>query len=475
MTLYQLSELTEGCPAPLNIHASTVKQAIAAHNVLVVLDDDPTGTQSVAHLPVLTRWEQEDFAWALAQDTPAIYVMTNSRSLDPDQAAAINVSVAEAAYAAAEAARKRPIFASRSDSTLRGHFPLEPDTLAGVVEKHEGPVDGYIIVPAFGDAGRITVDSVHYAGNAATGFQPVGETEFARDATFGYSASRLPEWVEEKTTGAVPASDVLRITLHTIRSDANAIAEKLLQATHRQPIVADIVDEHDLRALSLGILQAERMGKRFIYRVGPPFVRARIGQDIPEVLNAETIAASRHVPATVPGGLIVVGSHVPTTTRQLNHLLQASSPAVIELDVRSVLADDSERYLDHLHAQLLQAIRKDNVVFHTSRELVTGATGEESLSIARKVSQALVSAVNRIVHEVTPRFVVAKGGITSSDVASQGLEMTKAMVIGPMQPGIISLWSTAEGPAAGVPYIVFAGNVGTDSSLADVVSTLSQD
>ncbi|MEY6455025.1 hypothetical protein O7691_02485 [Corynebacterium pseudotuberculosis] len=171
----------------------------------------------------------------------------------------------------------------------------------------------------------------------------------------------------------------------------------------------------------------------------------------------------------------MVGSHVPTTTRQLNHLLKHSSPSVIELDVRAVLAENSQRYLDSLHTQLVQAIRQGNVVFHTSRELVTGVSGEESLSIARKVSQALVTAVNRIVHEVTPRFVVAKGGITSSDVASQGLEMTKAMVIGPMQPGIISLWSTAEGPAAGVPYIVFAGNVGTDSSLTDVVSVLSQD
>ncbi|ALU20763.1 hypothetical protein AN398_00775 [Corynebacterium pseudotuberculosis] len=475
MTLYQLSELTEGFPAPLDIPASAVQQAMAADTVLIVLDDDPTGTQSAANLPALTRWKQEDLAWALSQNTPAVYVMTNSRSLDPDQAAAINVSVAEAAYAAARDAGKRPIFVSRSDSTLRGHFPLEPDALAGVVEKQEGPIDGYIIVPAFGDAGRITIDSVHYAGNAATGFQPVGETEFAHDATFGYSSSRLTEWVEEKTQGDVAATDVLCIKLRTIRSTSNDIAAELLHAAHRQPIVVDIVDEYDLRALALGILQAERMGKRFIYRVGPPFVRARIGQKTPKVLSPETIAASRHLPATVAGGLIVVGSHVPTTTQQLNHLLKHSSPSVIELDVRAVLAENSQRYLDSLHTQLVQAIRQGNVVFHTSRELVTGVSGEESLSIARKVSQALVTAVNRIVHEVTPRFVVAKGGITSSDVASQGLEMTKAMVIGPMQPGIISLWSTAEGPAAGVPYIVFAGNVGTDSSLTDVVSVLSQD
>ncbi|ATQ80463.1 Hypothetical protein CpPa08_0150 [Corynebacterium pseudotuberculosis] len=475
MTLYQLSELTEGFPAPLDIPASAVQQAMAADTVLIVLNDDPTGTQSVANLPALTRWKQEDLAWALSQNTPAVYVMTNSRSLDPDQAAAINVSVAEAAYAAARDAGKRPIFVSRSDSTLRGHFPLEPDALAGVVEKQEGPIDGYIIVPAFGDAGRITIDSVHYAGNAATGFQPVGETEFAHDTTFGYSSSRLTEWVEEKTQGDVAATDVICIKLRTIRSTSNDIAAELLHAAHRQPIVVDIVDEYDLRALALGILQAERMGKRFIYRVGPPFVRARIGQKPPRC-SVQKQSQPRVIspPPWRAGSSWSVHMFLLPRGNSIN-LLKHSSPSVIELDVRAVLAENSQRYLDSLHTQLVQAIRQGNVVFHTSRELVTGVSGEESLSIARKVSQALVTAVNRIVHEVTPRFVVAKGGITSSDVASQGLEMTKAMVIGPMQPGIISLWSTAEGPAAGVPYIVFAGNVGTDSSLTDVVSVLSQD
>nr|WP_231105452.1 four-carbon acid sugar kinase family protein [Corynebacterium pseudotuberculosis] len=109
----------------------------------------------------------------------------------------------------------------------------------------------------------------------------MGETEFAHDATFGYSSSRLTEWVEEKTQGDVAATDVLCIKLRTIRSTSNDIAAELLHAAHRQPIVVDIVDEYDLRALALGILQAERMGKRFIYRVGPPFVRARIGQKPP--------------------------------------------------------------------------------------------------------------------------------------------------------------------------------------------------
>lgn len=479
MTFHPIEELLKEFPAPVTIPASDVAAAAAKDTttVLIVLDDDPTGTQSVADLPVLTRWEASDFAWALAHNAPAIYVMTNSRSLDPADARAINISVAEAAYAAARESGKKPIFVSRSDSTLRGHFPLEPDTLADAVDRLEdtpGSIDGYIIVPAFGDAGRITIGGIHYAGNINTGFQPVGETEFAKDATFGYSSSALPEWVEEKTHGAVTAEQVLTLDLSLIRQGTDGIAQALATASNRQPIVADIVTEDDLRALSLGILAAEAAGKRFIYRVGPPFVRARIGQGVPDVVTAARIEATRHQPATVVGGLIVVGSHVPTTTRQLNRLLESSAPTVVELEVRKVLGDNAAQYLEALSQEITRALASGNVVFHTSRELVTGATGEESLAISRRVSEALVGTVNAVVHTVTPRFVIAKGGITSSDIASKGLEMTRATVIGPMQPGIISLWSTAEGPAAGVPYIVFAGNVGTDDSLAEVVATLSE-
>ncbi|NKX51898.1 hypothetical protein HER39_15260, partial [Arthrobacter deserti] len=48
-----------------------------------------------------------------------------------------------------------------------------------------------------------------------------------------------------------------------------------------------------------------------------------------------------------------------------------------------------------------------------------------------------------------------------------------AIVRGPMLPGVVSLWEPVEGPAQGIPYVVFAGNVGNDQSLLDVVRTLS--
>ncbi|PFG27867.1 Uncharacterized protein conserved in bacteria [Corynebacterium renale] len=469
-----LEELTAGYPDPVDVAAADVRAAAGrdAEPIFIVLDDDPTGTQSVADLPVLTRWQPEDLAWAFEQGKPAIYVMTNSRSLAPEDAEQINKDVAAAAYAAAEQRGIRVAFVSRSDSTLRGHFPLEPYTLADMAAQHGQDTDGIVIVPAFGDAGRITVGGVHYAGGAG-GYTPVGETEFAQDATFGFASSNLAEWVEEKTGGDVPADRVLHLDLATVRAGADAIAAALAGVADRQPVTVDIVTEEDLRLLSLGLIKAEESGKTFIYRVGPPFVRARIGQEIPEPLTAQAVAESRTTEPTVPGGLIVVGSHVPTTTRQLGALLDAELAEVVELDVARAL-DEGDSYLDSLAKTVQEKLAGGNVVVHTSRTLITGADKQESLAIARRVSQAVVDVVNATAHALTPRFVIAKGGITSSDVASKGLEMGHATVIGPMQPGIISLWRLDDGPAAGVPYIVFAGNVGNDKSLVEVTATLSK-
>lgn len=461
--MYTLEELTAGYPPPVAVAAEDVPRT---DTVLIVLDDDPTGTQSVEKLPVLTAWEESDLDWALSQGAPAIYVMTNSRSLSPEDARTINIDVARAALAAAAKRDVNIAFVSRSDSTLRGHYPLEPDTLADTIGEE---IDGYLIVPAFGDAGRITVGGVHYAGSEQAGFQKVEDTEFAQDATFGYNHSRIADWVEEKTGGAVPADTVIELTLDTIRQGAQAIAAVLQQASRRTPIAADIVNEDDLRLLSQGVIAAEAAGKRFIYRVGPPFVRARIGQDVPEPVSVE----GRECSEGVNGGLIVIGSHVPTTTRQLARLKAVNDAPVVELDVHRVLGAQRDAYLAELADTIEQYLTEGNVIFHTSRELVKTADPEESLAIARSVSDALVNVVNTVVHRVTPAFVIAKGGITSSDVASKGLEMTRAMVVGPMQPGIISMWSPIDGPAAGVPYIVFAGNVGTDDSLAEVVESLS--
>jgi uncharacterized protein YgbK (DUF1537 family) len=483
-------------PAEVQIPAELVANAVAASSaasprVLVVLDDDPTGTQSVADLPVLTSWDAADFTWAFdhireRQTKPAVYVLTNTRSLDPAEAAARNEEIVRNALAAAGDALRLG-FVSRSDSTLRGHYPLEPDVIAATVAAVSGEAtDGVVIVPAFPDAGRVTIGGVHYmrgTGEHTGTLIPVAETEFARDATFGYANSEMAKYVEEKSQGRFAADSVIVLDLNIIRAagpdgdplaSAKAIADAIEPAAHSTPIVADIVTENDFRALALGLEEAERRGKKLLYRVGPPFVRGRIGQDIRPALSGEEAYAG-NTPSTA-GGLIVVGSHVGVTTRQLNDLTEKHSAArIVEIDVERLLAAENlaDAYIGTVVSDVVDALREGDVIVHTSRLLIKTGDAAESLRIARTVSAAVVAVVNRTLKTFPPRFVIAKGGITSSDVAAHGLEIRHAIVRGPMLPGIVSLWEPVDGPAQGIPYIVFAGNVGDDESLTQVTRKLS--
>ena len=442
---------------------------------VVVLDDDPTGTQSVQHLPVLTRWSVDDLTWALEQDAPAVYVLTNTRSLAPADAAARTREVVVAATTAADRLGRSLEFVSRSDSTLRGHFPLETDVIADTLADLGRPrPDGVLIVPAFPDAGRVTIDSTHFLRDDGR-LVPIGETEFARDASFGYRSSELGDWVEEKTAGRWISAEVLRITLPTIRSGPDAVATLLRTATGGCPVVVDAEVDDDLRNLALALDLVADEGVGFVARVGPPFVRARIGQAVATPLTASDLTAADRTAADRGGGLIVVGSHVGLTSRQLERL-RAGQPQLpsIELDVPVVGSAARDAHVAAVAIEVIAALAAGDVVLHTSRALVVSSDADASLAVSRGVSAAVCEVVRRAVAAHPPAFVIAKGGITSSDVATDGLGIGRAMVRGPMLPGIVSLWEAVDGPAAGMPYVVFPGNVGDDDDLLHVMTTFIQ-
>ncbi|MGX1471723.1 UNVERIFIED_CONTAM: uncharacterized protein YgbK (DUF1537 family) [Streptomyces canus] len=456
----------EGLPPVHEVSAAEVAARISGGPRLVVLDDDPTGTQTVADVPVLTSWTVDDLRWALRKDSTVFFVLTNTRSLPPEDAAARNREVVRALRTASAAEGTGYVLASRGDSTLRGHFPLETDVLT----KELGTVDGVVLVPAYIEAGRLTVNAHHWK-RTADGLLPVAESEFARDATFGYRSSSLPEWVEERTGGRVPADEVLRVTLDDLRGGGPAHTARLLSSLRGgRAAVVDAVCDDDLRVLALALAQAEENGTRLVYRVGPSFVRARAGQAARAPL---TPAELRPLRGDAPHGLIVVGSHVALTTRQLDRLRERGGIAEYELDV-ALLLDEERRdgHIAEVAAAAAGALDSADAVIRTSRVLVTGADADDSLAISRRVSAALVEVVRQVNATRRPAFVVAKGGITSSDTATHGLEIRRAWARGTLLPGIVSLWEPVDGPAAGIPYIVFAGNVGGPDALADALELL---
>ncbi|MFC7343991.1 four-carbon acid sugar kinase family protein [Saccharopolyspora griseoalba] len=465
-----VEQLLTGLPAVRAVDPAEAADRVAGGPCLVVLDDDPTGTQTVADLPVLTTWSVDDLRWALTRPGNAFFVLTNTRSLSVADAEARNREVIDALAQAAEAEQVDFVVASRSDSTLRGHFPRETDVLAEELARRGKPVDGVVIVPAFPSAGRFTIDSVHWA-RTADGMLPAGRTEFAEDATFGYRSSDLREWVEEKTGGRAAADQVLPVTLADLREGGpERVAELLGTARDRQPVVVDAAGDDDLRVLALALLRAEEAGKRLLYRVGPAFVRSRAGQAGSPPLDVEALRA---MGAADGHGLIAVGSHVGLTTGQLDGLRELGGITELELDVAALLEPSArDDHVAEVSRAAAEAMSGADVVIRTSRTPVTGSDPDASLAIARAVSAGLVDTVRATVRAHRPAFVVAKGGITSSDIATDGLDVRRAVVRGTMLPGIVSLWEPVSGEFAGVPYVVFPGNVGDRGSLAEVVSSL---
>ena len=435
---------------------------------LAVLDDDPTGTQTVHGVPVLTTWSVDDLRWALEQPSSTFYVLTNSRSFPEDQAAGMNREISTNLAAAAEQTGTGLAIVSRGDSTLRGHFPAETDALE---EGLAADFDGVVLCPCYLEAGRLTVDDIHWVRRGER-LVPAGETEFARDASFGYSASNLAAWVEEKTNGSVPASEVASVGLSEIREGGpGRVAEVLLGVSGGKPVVVNAASYADLEVFVLGLLDAEEKGRRFLYRTGPSFVRVRGGISEKGPLGAEELYGRR---PRRGHGLVLVGSHVEMTTRQLELALALDGVRSVELSVPRLL-DGGERdgELDRVVSEVNGGLIEAEVVVYTSREVVHGgATGFE---IGVSVSDALVEVMRRVDRGLPLAFVVAKGGITSSDVGTRGLGVRRAEVAGQMLPGIISVWILPDDSAfPGLPYVIFAGNVGEEDSLARVIEILRE-
>jgi uncharacterized protein YgbK (DUF1537 family) len=438
---------------------------------VVVLDDDPTGTQTVHDVPVVTGWTADDLRWALDQGTTTVYVLTNTRSMAEAQAAEVNREAVANLLTAARALGVEVSVVSRGDSTLRGHFAAEVAAVTDALRAGGERVDGVLFCPAYPEAGRVTVNDEHWIAEDGV-LTPVSASHYATDATFAFGTSNLPAYVEERTAGAVRAADVVSIGLEDIRlGGPERVAELLGGLRDARVAVANALDHGDLETLAAGVVLAEEAGHRFVYRTGPSFVRARgaIAQRAP--LTPEEVYGYAQRDGR---GLVVVGSHVELTTRQVERLEAAGGVARIELDVRSVLDPQRlQQVVDDVASRVLRALAERDVLLVTSRELVRGGSGEASLAIARAVSHALVAVVGQVVQNRELRFLLAKGGITSSDVFTHGLLARRARVLGSLLPGMVSVWQAEDGVDPGLPYVVFAGNVGAEDDLRHAVQVLS--
>jgi uncharacterized protein YgbK (DUF1537 family) len=476
-----LADHPAAIPDDPGLRASIRELRAADGRLLGVLDDDPTGSQAVHDVQVVTVLDEaayEDAFAAAAGGAATCFVLTNSRSLPEQQAAALTADAARGLLAAARA----PVdLVSRSDSTLRGHVIGEPGALADVLREVTGAgPDGVLFIPAFIEAGRLTIDDIHWARGDA-GMVPVGETEFARDRVFGYTASNLREFLAAKSGGAFGADAVASISLTDIRTGGIPRIREVLAGTRDGSwIVVNATEYSDLETVAKAVLLAERSGQSFVFRTGPSFVRALGGLEPRAPLRGRDLAPardhSRHGSSS-GHGLIVVGSHVGQSTRQLGVLLAKRVLTPVQLDAAEVIGSAPD-VVRKTADRVIAALRMADVVLYTSRDVVRGNPAGpghmDDLAVARAVSAALATTV-RLALAAEPAWIIAKGGITSHDVAVYGLGIRRAEVAGQLFPGLISVFRPADAApeAIGMPYVVFPGNVGGVDALAQAVTLMN--
>ena len=398
---------------------------------LVVLDDDPTGIQTVHGCLLITQWDEESVRLAFEDDVPFFYILTNTRAMTREEAAKVTREAMEMVIHVNKDYGYRLIVVSRSDSCLRGHFPLETDVIRDCLVRHGVTVAPKTpFCPAFIEAGRVTIDGVHYMKDGDM-LIPVSETEFSQDNVFAYHTSVLHDYIREK--GANP--------------DDYEIVSAQSYEELREWWEASEYSENSENSDAIVIRSSSSLPKAI---AGIP--------DIPLLDHSILRLTSNISHHTTP--LFIVGSHVRKTTRQLGCLLATEGTCGIELDVQRIL-DDAETLMRETQQVIRQVVDEHlTPVVYTSRQEIRLEDANQRQHLGQQVSDFLVDIVRQLSY--TPSYLVAKGGITSHDILTHGLNIKSARVLGQIVNSVPCIMTKD------FPYIIFPGNVGNEESLKEV-------
>ena len=436
---------------------------------VVVLDDDPTGIQKVHGIHVYTNWDTKSIRDGFQSKEKMFFILTNSRAFSEGKTKQFHMDLTKRIEMVANDLNMPFLIISRGDSTLRGHFPLETQTINNTLTS---PTDGEIIIPFFKEGGRYTLNNIHYIEIDHV-LVPAAETEFAKDRTFPFYTSHLGEYVEEKSNGSFKEQHVTYIDLHDLRTlQIKKITNQLLRVRNFNKVVVNAISDDDLKVFSIALIQALAKGKKFLFRTAASFTKV-IGNiaDKKLLTKAEMIQEN-----SSSGGLIIVGSHVSKTTQQLNALLELDTIMPIEFNSDLVLDQfQFEQEINERIAEIDRSITNGQtcVIYTKRKRLDLGERmAEKELELSVKISNGLTEIIQSL--ECQPKYIIAKGGITSSEIGTTALGVTKAIVLGQALPGI-PVWRTDENSKyPNMPYVIFPGNVGKVSDLYTIVNKLEQ-
>lgn len=451
---------------------SAYEQALSSfQHKVIVLDDDPTGIQTVHGVSVFTDWSEESIEAGFLEDSRMFFILTNSRSMTEKETATAHETIAATIVKVAERLNQDFVIVSRGDSTLRGHFPLETEVLKTTIEQQSSrQFDGEILLPFFQEGGRFTIDNIHYVQEGHE-LIPAGDTEFARDRTFGFQSSHLGEWIEEKSEGTFTKENTTYISLADLRAlRIDQIKQQLMGVKDFKKVVVNAVDYDDVKVFVIALIEAIQAGQQLMFRSAAALTKVLGGIEDQALLTRDDLIQEE----SPHGGLIMIGSHVKKTTEQLKALQQNKEVAFIEFNTHLVLEPEAfheeiDRVIQQTEALLAAG---QSVAVYTRRERLDLGDDrqEEELKLSVQISDAVTSIVQRLT--IRPKYLIAKGGITSSDIGTRGLSVKRATVAGQIKPGI-PVWQTGEeSKFPFMSYVIFPGNVGSKNTLKEAVDIL---
>ena len=397
---------------------------------IIVLDEDPSGAQGVFDVPVLTHLDAQSIRAAIDQAPPLLFILTNSRTLTTTQTVQLHQDLGNILKEYGD----EIIIISRSNSSLNERFPLETETLKTALDIPEAPT---LFIPFLETRQQLTLHDTHYF------LEGGGEGELTH--------SYLPDALRKNSQQKIP---IHSISLEELRS--RDLSEKLDALPPSSICIVNALSLHDLTPVSLALHQSKR---RFIIRSASTFVQSLAG-----IASRPTLSPwqMQDLEPNPNGGLIIISPDRPQNCPQLNHLLKhAPRLSALKLSIPDIL--NSTFKLSETVKSVQEALSSgQNLILFTSH---TSNDKPDKRTIDKKISDVFTSLIRELT--LRPSFIITANSPASSDIATNGLGIKTAQVLGQILPGI-PIWTIGnETPHPGLACLIFPSEVPDSTALTE--------
>ena len=273
----------------------------------VVIDDDPTGSQTVHNCLLLLKWDYSTLVKGFESESNLFFILANTRSLEENNARLVIEEICKNLkfIIDSEKYEEEIIFISRGDSTLRGHNFLEPNAINICL----GPFDATFHIPAFIEAKRLTINGSHFVDQI-----PVGQTIFAKDKIFGFETSNLKNLLFHKSKSQLNKDDIQNLFLSDLNilknEENNIVFKKIKNFKDNKHVILDVENYSQLKKFCLTIKKLSKQ-KKFLFRTAASFISS-ISEKKSDLCDQRFFSnlRIRNKDKQFLPGLVIVGSYV---------------------------------------------------------------------------------------------------------------------------------------------------------------------